>query len=56
MPWPARRLWPTCPPSPTCATSQFYPGTDLRLYARGAVMEYDFELAAGADAARIKLR
>ncbi|GAB2868330.1 DUF7948 domain-containing protein [Hymenobacter ruber] len=35
---------------------QLYPGTDLRLYSRGPVMEYDFELAAGADAARIKLR
>jgi gliding motility-associated-like protein len=35
---------------------QLYPGTDLRFYSRGPVMEYDFELAAGADAARIKLR
>ncbi|MFC6225226.1 PKD domain-containing protein [Hymenobacter artigasi] len=35
---------------------QLYPGTDLRFYSRGAVMEYDFELAAGADAGRIKLR
>jgi hypothetical protein len=35
---------------------QLYPGTDLRFYSRGRVMEYDFELAAGADAARIALR
>lgn len=35
---------------------QLYPGTDLRFYSRGDVMEYDFELAAGADASRIKLR
>jgi gliding motility-associated-like protein len=35
---------------------QLYPGTDLRFYSRGPVMEYDFELAAGADAGRIKLR
>ncbi len=35
---------------------QLYPGTDLRFYSRGPVMEYDFELAAGADAARIALR
>ncbi|MDB5270834.1 MAG: hypothetical protein JWP58_3874 [Hymenobacter sp.] len=35
---------------------QLYPGTDLRFYSRGPVMEYDFELAAGAEAARIKLR
>ncbi|MFD2720077.1 PKD domain-containing protein [Hymenobacter monticola] len=34
---------------------QLYPGTDLHLYAHGASMEYDFELAAGADASRIKL-
>ncbi|MDO7852013.1 DUF7948 domain-containing protein [Hymenobacter convexus] len=35
---------------------QLYPGTDLRFYSRGPVMEYDFELAAGADAGRIRLR
>ena len=35
---------------------QLYPGTDLRFYSRGPVMEYDFELAAGADASRIQLR
>jgi len=35
---------------------QLYPGTDLRFYSRGPVMEYDFELAAGADASRIRLR
>jgi gliding motility-associated-like protein len=35
---------------------QLYPGTDLHLYSHGASMEYDFELAPGADAARIKLR
>nr|AGU10132.1 PKD domain [uncultured organism] len=35
---------------------QLYPGTDLHLYSHGASLEYDFELAAGADAARIKLR
>ncbi|MBF9222389.1 DUF7948 domain-containing protein [Hymenobacter ruricola] len=35
---------------------QLYPGTDLRFYSRGPVMEYDFELAAGADAGRIQLR
>jgi gliding motility-associated-like protein len=35
---------------------QLYPGTDLHLYSHGASMEYDFELAAGADASRIRLR
>jgi gliding motility-associated-like protein len=35
---------------------QLYPGTDLRFYSRGEVMEYDFELAAGADPSRIRLR
>jgi gliding motility-associated-like protein len=35
---------------------QLYPGTDLHLYSHGASMEYDFELAPGADAGRIKLR
>jgi gliding motility-associated-like protein len=35
---------------------QLYPGTDLHLYSHGASMEYDFELAAGADAGRIRLR
>ena len=35
---------------------QLYPGTDLRFYSRGPVMEYDFELAAGADAGRIRLQ
>jgi gliding motility-associated-like protein len=35
---------------------QLYPGTDLHLYAHGTSLEYDFELAAGADAARIQLR
>jgi gliding motility-associated-like protein len=35
---------------------QLYPGTDLRFYSRGPVMEYDFELAAGADARRIQLK
>jgi PKD repeat protein len=35
---------------------QLYPGTDLRFYSRGPVMEYDFELAAGADASRIRLQ
>jgi gliding motility-associated-like protein len=33
-----------------------YPGTDLRLYSRENQVEYDFELAAGADARRIQLR
>ena len=35
---------------------QLYPGTDLRFYTNGPVLEYDFELAAGADAGRIRLR
>lgn len=35
---------------------QLYPGTDLHLYSHGASMEYDFELAPGADASRIQLR
>ncbi|GAB3571312.1 hypothetical protein GCM10027345_00440 [Hymenobacter daeguensis] len=35
---------------------QLYPGTDLHLYSHGTSLEYDFELAAGADAGRIQLR
>ena len=33
-----------------------YPGIDLRFYSKARVLEYDFELAAGADAKRIVLR
>ncbi|RTQ48417.1 PKD domain-containing protein [Hymenobacter gummosus] len=35
---------------------KLYPGTDLRLYSRADELEYDFELAAGADPGRIRLR
>ncbi|MCC2545739.1 PKD domain-containing protein [Hymenobacter sp. BT175] len=35
---------------------QLYPGTSLRFYTRDEHLEYDFELAAGADASRIRLR
>jgi gliding motility-associated-like protein len=35
---------------------QLYPGTNLRFYTHDQQLEYDFELAPGADAARIKLR
>ena len=35
---------------------QLYPGTNLRFYTHNQQLEYDFELAPGADAARIKLR
>jgi gliding motility-associated-like protein len=33
-----------------------YPGIDLHFYSKERVMEYDFEVAAGADASRIALR
>ncbi len=33
-----------------------YPGIDLHFYSKARVLEYDFEVAAGADAARIALR
>jgi gliding motility-associated-like protein len=33
-----------------------YPGIDLHFYSKERVLEYDFEVAAGADAQRIKLR
>ncbi len=33
-----------------------YPGTDLRFYTNHNQLEYDFELAPGADIARIQLR
>ncbi|WP_210514390.1 DUF7948 domain-containing protein [Hymenobacter terricola] len=33
-----------------------YPGIDLHFYSKERVLEYDFELAAGADAKRIALR
>ncbi|MBO0359725.1 gliding motility-associated C-terminal domain-containing protein [Hymenobacter sp. BT186] len=35
---------------------RLYPGTDLRFYTSKDHLEYDFELAAGADAKQIKLR
>ena len=35
---------------------QVYPGVDLVYYGSGDNLEYDFELAAGADPARIHLR
>jgi len=35
---------------------KLYPGTDLRFYTQNQKLEYDFELAAGADASRIRLR
>ncbi|RAK63246.1 PKD domain-containing protein [Hymenobacter edaphi] len=34
---------------------QLYPGTDLRVYSKGASLEYDFELAPKADAGRIRM-
>jgi gliding motility-associated-like protein len=33
-----------------------YPGVDLHFYSKERVLEYDFEVAAGADARRIALR
>ena len=33
-----------------------YPGIDLHFYSKERVLEYDFEVAAGADARRIALR
>ncbi|HLH39485.1 MAG TPA: SBBP repeat-containing protein [Bryobacteraceae bacterium] len=33
-----------------------YPGIDLIYYGRGSQMEYDFEIAPGADASRIRMR
>ncbi|MDB5233317.1 MAG: hypothetical protein JWR44_310 [Hymenobacter sp.] len=33
-----------------------YPGIDLHFYSKERVLEYDFEVAAGADAKRIALR
>ncbi|MDO7876733.1 PKD domain-containing protein [Hymenobacter sp. ASUV-10] len=52
-----RRRWATDVPAFTDVRyQQLYPGTDLRFYSRGPVMEYDFELAAGADARRIQLK
>ena len=33
-----------------------YPGIDLHFYSKERVLEYDFEVAAGADASRIALR
>lgn len=35
---------------------QLYPGIDLHFYSKERVLEYDFEVAAGADAKLIKLR
>jgi hypothetical protein len=35
---------------------QVYPGVDVVFYGTGANLEYDFEIAAGADASRIRLR
>lgn len=52
-----RSRWATDVPAFTDVRyQQLYPGTDLRFYSRGPVMEYDFELAAGADARRIQLK
>lgn len=51
------RRWATGVPAYTDVRYRnLYPGTDLRIYSRGPVLEYDFELTAGADAARIGLR
>jgi hypothetical protein len=33
-----------------------YPGVDVRYYGQGSRLEYDFELAAGADPAPIRIR
>ncbi len=35
---------------------QVYPGVDVVFYGTGENLEYDFEVAAGADASRIRLR
>ncbi|MBC6700050.1 DUF7948 domain-containing protein [Hymenobacter puniceus] len=35
---------------------ELYPGTNLRFYTHDEQLEYDFELAPGADARRIQLR
>ncbi|GAB3826714.1 hypothetical protein GCM10028821_09300 [Hymenobacter jeollabukensis] len=35
---------------------ELYPGTDLFVYGRPDALEYDFELAVGADPGRIQLR
>jgi gliding motility-associated-like protein len=35
---------------------ELYPGTNLRFYTHDEQLEYDFELAPGADANRIRLR
>jgi len=35
---------------------ELYPGIDLHFYSKERVLEYDFEVAAGADAKLIKLR
>ncbi len=52
-----RSRWATDVPAFTDVRYRaLYPGTDLRFYSRGPVMEYDFELAAGADVRRIRLR
>ena len=36
--------------------SQIYPGIDLVYYGTGHDIEYDFEIAPGADASRIRMR
>jgi len=36
--------------------SSLYPGIDVVYYGNGAELEYDFTLAAGADASRIRMR
>ncbi len=49
--------WATAVPAFTDVRYRaLYPGIDLRFYGRGKVLEYDFELAAGADAGKIALR
>ncbi|GAA4351382.1 hypothetical protein GCM10023185_09990 [Hymenobacter saemangeumensis] len=49
--------WATNVPAYAAVRYQkLYPGTDLRFYTRDRTLEYDFELAAGADAGRIRLR
>lgn len=52
-----RSRWATHVPAYTeVRYQQLYPGTDLRVYSKDAALEYDFELAAGADPARIQMR
>ena len=55
----ASRWAPNVPGYHAVRYQSLYPGTDLRLYATGpdhSQVEYDFELAPGADPTRIGLR